>query len=544
MTMDQKVAGKKIPFIIAAAAVVAAGSVAAYLYFFGFPGKKANVLESAKFVPDEAFMTTFITTDSQSWAKLKRFGTPEAQKIVADSLQQMPAQMLGLDLNYEKDLKPWMGGITIAYLPPSNSAATTQSNTLMVVGIENQLKALEVSKRLQDQSKATVKETAYKGVNISNITQQDGQSYSTAVLDKHLLLASEPALVQQAIDTYKGEPSFASQNEAAKLLAQGVEVENPLAQIYLTDYAGAMQQLLSNSQQPPTTLEQLQQVQSMVVGVGVDDQGVRLKAKAQLDPQAATQEYTPASNQLINEFPAQTMLLATGKGISQGWQELVRRSSETPQLKASVDQIRQSIQQTVNLNADKEVFGWMDGEVALGVIPSNQGILSTFGFGAALVIDTSDRATATATLDKLGQQVKQSIPFLTSAERQANGIAVQEWTMPQGSLLGYGWLDNDTVFVGLGPLVDVIAGQPEQPLTQSKTFKDITGTLPTPNQGYFYLDMDQTLSIFNTILAQTGRPIPPEASTVLGSMQGVGVTATWPNKATSQLEMLLSLKRS
>ncbi|MBA3923993.1 MAG: DUF3352 domain-containing protein, partial [Nostocaceae cyanobacterium] len=63
-----------------------------------------------------------------------------------------------------------------------------------------------------------------------------------------------------------------------------------------------------------------------------------------------------------------------------------------------------------------------------------------------------------------------------------------------------------------------------------------------PNSGYFYVDMDKTMSLFNRFASQTQRPIPPETSAIFNSIRGLGVTATQPDKSTSQVEMLLGLK--
>jgi hypothetical protein len=62
------------------AAVVVAGSVAAYMYLKGPSGDSSGALGSAKLVPSTALIATYITTDPQAWAKLQQFGTPEAQK--------------------------------------------------------------------------------------------------------------------------------------------------------------------------------------------------------------------------------------------------------------------------------------------------------------------------------------------------------------------------------------------------------------------------------------------------------------------------------
>jgi len=57
----------------------------------------------------------------------------------------------------------------------------------------------------------------------------------SAVLNDHLVLAQELKAVEQAIDTFKGEPSFASVEGADSFLSKGVDLKTPsLKFIFLT----------------------------------------------------------------------------------------------------------------------------------------------------------------------------------------------------------------------------------------------------------------------------------------------------------------------
>jgi hypothetical protein len=193
----------------------------------------------------------------------------------------------------------------------------------------------------------------------------------------------------------------------------------------------------------------------------------------------------------------------------------------------------------VNIDLDKDIFGWMNGEFAFGAVPSNQGVLANVGFGGALVFDTSDRKTAEATLTKLDTLAKTQ--QINVANRNIAGKDVTEWQIPrQGALLAHGWLDQDTVFVALGgPVADAISDRKNQSLNNSDAFKAVTGSLHKPNGGYFYLDMDKTKTVplINSFISSDANTI-----TILSSIRGLGFTANSPDKSTSELEMLLALK--
>lgn len=553
--------GKSKFFIPAVgAALVVAGSVVAYMYFKGGPsGTSADALGSAKLVPSTALMATYVTTDPQAWAKLQQFGTPEAQKLVAQGLQDFNKEFFpGSDISYEKDIKPWVGGVMLAVLPP-NPAKPAQFNVpsqanppitlqqepknLLIVGIKDKISALNFANRLKGLKNVKSQESDYKGEKIIETVSDGKPTYSVVLNNSHLVLAPEKQTVENAIDTFKGQPSFASKEGASNIFSKGVDVKNTLAQIYIPDYAGMIQQLIAASPQarqlPPQSLAQLKQVKSMVAGVGVDDAGLRMKAIANLDPQLSKFQYqtTPAS--IVGQFPIDTFALVNGKDISRSWSTLVEQSKEYPELQQIVQQLRGQMR-IVNIDVDKDVFGWMNGEFAFGAIPSNQGILASLGFGGAFVFDTSDRKTAEATFTKLDNLAKTQ--RLNITQRKIAGKDVTEWQIPQqGALLAHGWLDQDTVFLALGgPIAESLTASKNQSLENSENFKTVTGSLQKPNGGYFYLDMEKTLSLVNSFAVR--QSMTPEVSAVFSSIRGVSATATSPNNSTSQLELLFALK--
>ena len=528
-----------------------AGGAAAYLYLKGNFSDAANPIASAKVVPDEALMATFISTDPKPWLQLQQFGTPEAEKLIKQCFQDLNQQLLTqYNIDYEQDLKPWVGSVAIAVLPSSSSKSvqdTLQSksapNLLMVVGIKDKLSAWNFANKLKSDKTLTTQEINYKGEKITE-TASKGESTYSSVLSDRLVLASDKQAVEQAIDTYKGEPSFANKDGVESLLSKGVNLKNSVAQVYLPDYAGVMQQLIESSpnrrQLPPEALTQLQQVKSMVAGVGIDEAGIRMKAIALVDQNAKMVNYQPSAGKILSNFPIDTFALVSGNGISRQWSAFVDQTKNISEVNLALGYARQYLK-TYNLNLDKDVFGWMDGEFALAAIPSSQGLLASIGFGGALVFDTSDRAGAEATLNKLDAIAKNN--FVTVASRDIGGKTITEWQVPfQGALLGHGWLDNHTIFVALGDsVVDAIATKPNSSLNNSESFKAVTGSLQQPNVGYFYLDMDRTMSVVNRF-ATRSYVITPEASTFLNSIRGIGMTASSPDKSISQMELLLALK--
>lgn len=544
----------KLLIPVLATGVIVASGVATYFYFRGGFGGDDSPLAGAKMVPDEALMTSFISTDSQAWSQLQKFGTQEARDLVTKSLQDLNKQAITeSNIDYEKDLKPWVGGITIAILPPNPvkpAQATPELpesfDVLAVVRIKDKISALNFINKLKAQKDVKIQETDYKGYKISQSTQGTSEpSYSTVINNDYVAIAPTKQAIEKAIDTIKGEPSFASKEGASSLLAKGIDLKNPIAQVYLPDYGSVVEQLIKNTpdagQIPPEALAQLKQVKAIAAGIGVDDAGLRMKAVADVDPQLLKNQYHIASGKLLEVFPAETIALVSGAGISKTWNAFSEQARSIPQINIGLDLARVQLQ-NYNLDLDRDIFGWMDGEFAFGAIASDKEMLAPVGFGGALLIQTSDRAAAETALSKLDNLAKTA--FISVAPREVGGKSVTEWQVPaQGALLGHGWLDNETVFVAFGgPISDAIVNKPSQSLNNSDNFKSVTNSLPKPNSGYFYLDMEKTVALM-TSKGQLGY-MPPENKAILESIRGIGMSASNPNDSISQVEMLLALKQS
>ncbi|RUT05647.1 hypothetical protein DSM106972_036540 [Dulcicalothrix desertica PCC 7102] len=541
-------------------AVVAAGAFAAYTFLLKGPsGDASGALASAKIIPDEAIMAGYITTDSQAWAKIEEFGTPEAQKLFAKGLEEFNKSADKEGYSYEKDIKPWVGGIMFAVLPPSpvKPAQAKASNKpepelLMVIGIKDKIAALNFTKKVD--KKVKTKETEYKGLKITEAiietkadikgNTKNTPSY-TAILDNnYVVYGSSKRSVEQAIDTFKGEPSLLSKQGASEILSKGADLKNTVAQFYIPDYAGMIDSLIKSDPEmakiPPKALDSLKQVKSMVVGFGIDDAGIRMKATANLDPKLNVYQYEPTNSKIVSTLPADTLALINGQGVNRWWDAMLNQSKDFPELQTALGAAR-TYTRYANIDLDKEVFAWMDGEFALAAISSDKGLLAQTGFGGALVFDTKDDKTAKSMFAKLDSLAKTQ--NVSVKQRNIGSKQVTEWDVPnQGAVVAHGWLDQDTVFVALGaPIADVLTTQNGKSLESDDSFKTITSSLQKPNGGYFYLDMDKTMVLVNKF-ATGANAIDPQSKAFLSSIRGVSMTATSSDKTSSQVEMLLSLK--
>ena len=114
--------------ILGASAVVVAGGVGAYFFLNKSPiplgGGVSSTAGTMNVVPKQSLMSVSISTDGAALSKLEQFLSPETKKLYDQALTQFQSELSSEDVNYEKDVKPWIGkNISIAILPRTKTAS-------------------------------------------------------------------------------------------------------------------------------------------------------------------------------------------------------------------------------------------------------------------------------------------------------------------------------------------------------------------------------------------------------------------------------------
>ncbi|WP_013321921.1 DUF3352 domain-containing protein [Gloeothece verrucosa] len=505
-------------------------------------GKNLTPIDAAEAVPQGALLTSYISTDAKDWSQLSKFGTLEAQQVLGKKLNQFKNNLSSQEINYEQDVYPWLGGVMLAFMP---SKSSTEPQVLIVAGIKNKFKAFDFEKKLKNQPNYKTTQTKHQGITITTLTTPNSPPLSFAIMGSYVLLGDKPETVEQSIDTLNGSLSYSDKPGAKQILTQTLTLNHPVAQVYIADYGAVIEQGLKNALPDaplaPNTLESLKQVDSIVVGLGLEDQGIHLQTVAKLNPSGFIPSLTVAPGKVLEQFPAKTFAVISGKALRDGWSNLVKQAQNDQYLQAWVDQVREGFR-SWNLDADQEVFGWMDGEFALGMVFSHQSTVPMMGIGGMIILETSDQSTAQSTFNKIDQMVK--MYDISVEPNSVNGIDVIDWKMPpQNFSLSRGWLNDHslamTLFMPFSTATDVKA---KDSVALSPNFRAITNSLPKNNFGYFYLDLNQMVTEFTKVAQMQGMTPNPDTMTVLNSLEGLALTATMPDKTTSEFDLLLTFK--
>ncbi|AFZ44764.1 hypothetical protein PCC7418_2622 [Halothece sp. PCC 7418] len=504
-----------------------------YGYFRLIVGKRLTPQASAKILPESASTMLFMETDPEVWSELEQYGTTEAQAVWQSSLQELEQEFLpDANIDYEEDVAPWLSGIAIANFPSINPFSQ-EENVLLIAGITNSLKAGNFLRSLESNEETEVRQRQYKGVTITEVKTAQGDRASAAMLQGYVLFSQQGNLIEQTIDTAQGDPAFASDEGVQKLLSQGLNLENPAAQVYFRNYTQWLGNNFSGSG--------LDIIESAVMGVSFEAEGLHLQTLA-LSAETNFLSLSPNDSQLLSEFPDSTLAVINGHQLDQVWSQVVRQSEDNPVLGIGLSVMRRWAK-SWDLDLDQDVFSWLDGEYAIALFPTEESSLPNLPLAGGILIQSSQREVGEQTLAKLGKIAAKN-PFLDQETETLGNTTITTWEDPsQQPLLSYGWLQDERLMVTVGTPFRIFAQQQgERALKNSRQFSAIAQQLPETNFGYIYLDMQQGMTLLETIPQQPLKNLSPEAKATLNSIRQIALTASQPKPSLRQIDLFLSLE--
>ncbi|MBE9112310.1 DUF3352 domain-containing protein [Nodosilinea sp. LEGE 07298] len=267
--------------------------------------------------------------------------------------------------------------------------------------------------------------------------------------------------------------------------------------------------------------------------------GMQLRGRYYYDAVPFTFGLTPSvanADSPLTRLPASTFLLISGRDVAgfwRGFSRILENASDFTQ--QGLATARSFFTLATGLDLDQDVFGWMDGEVAIAAFPTEGGPLQYLGLG--LLLQTSDRPTAESAL----AAVDGLLPSfgLSVSPRTINQQPATSWELghngeyvPELSVGSYGWVADDTLAITSGtvPMTSVLAPSPHDPLADFFLFDQATAAFPNPNNGYFYLNVGATLALAYQVFDLHNAPAFDSTKPYLGSLRSLSATtAQTPN---------------
>lgn len=546
---------------VGAAVLLIGGGAVAYWLLIQRKDSLGEVPMGAQLVPQDALVAASITTDAKQWEQLRTYGTPQTQAVLEQQLAMLRDNFLTVNgYSYQTDIQPWVGKeIMIAYLPSSAPITPTNPKTpaiapspldqlgmVMVLPIENPVQAQQLLEK-PDSPKTKFLERTYKGVRIRE--QQAGATQiSTMVLERFLVVTTDPRATERVIDTYKGDASLAATPGYTAALGQ-IQASQQFAQIYLNvPTAAAVAASNSARSLSPQNLAQVQQKQGIAATVTLEADGMRFKGVSWLKPDSQKRLVLENNaKSMPNRLPSETLLMVSGGNLQRLWQDYAESAESNPLTPFKPEDFRTRVKSFTGLDVEQDLLPWMKSEFSLSFIPAPKGTPSEIGAGIVLMVQASDRARAEKAFNKLDEFVTKQYQFQvqkTQIERQP----VVNLMSPLGGLTAtHGWLDNNVAFLTVGaPITNLIVPKPKATLKENELFKKAVVNDLATNNGHFFIDVDRTINAGNLTLSPLSPQSPqqkPLLNTLISGIRGVGVTAAIHDERSSRFDIFVVMKQ-
>jgi hypothetical protein len=499
---------------IAAALLTTATVAGAGGYFYlqnKDPGDRPEQLAMA--VPEQAYAVGYIATDPKVWSKLDRFGNPASKQLIDRSIQQIQKDTVG-DINFAQDVQPWLGNVMIASFV--NEKAAEKPTILAVSKVKDKLSAFNFLNKLKSKNKKPTTESDYKGAKIWSVSGDD--PFHVAYSNDWLVGSADRVAVEKSIDTLNGAPSFSQKNGNQFFASGRLNLPNPIASIYIDFPRMAAAVAKDHSKLNSNQIAKLVKAQSFVAGMGIDDQGLRAKALTQM--QDNTFRLPSTSSKVLAHFPADSLLVLNSSGIKNIWDETVKQSANEPKTMAAIEDLRKSFRTQTKLDLDKDVFGWLDGEYAIGIFPQEEGLLGSFtGLGITAVVEGSEPQVNEKSLDSMVKGLGAG-KVAIKPRQLPDGKTINDIASPfgVGNLVSYGSIDDKTVF--LSTKNSAIT----EPLSKGAEFQKVISTLPASDQGLTYINFRQLVNVLQgEALKKYTANMPPEYFSLLKTIEGMAI---------------------
>ncbi len=467
---------------------------------------------AAMFVPRQApVMVSLLVNPDRLEALRQVITAPAARRRSRAELNQLKQNLLATGLDYEQDVQPWLGEeITLAVTTldiDRQSSNGQQPGYLLVLETRDTGQSQRFLQRFWENRGGKLVSEQYQGVKLVSANpeatpvQPDGQDQeplkptATAIVgDRFVLFANHPKVLRSAINNVQ-VPDLG--------LEQATDYRRALAS-FQQGWIGLSFLNLPQLAAENTAVTVAQADDSLAIAFGLNRQGIL--AETALVAAAGNDKVVDSrpshAGQALQYVPASSPLAVSGIGLDQLWSEISTRLLSYNRIANLVNPSLRDLRTGRGLDLPQDIFAWVKGEYALGMLPHpNPGREPRPDW--LFVAETTDT-----------EQVQQAMQHLDAvAEQQGLGVGplgvaegkISAWTQlmattpqPQGQVnpgilqarvIGaHGTVDNYQVMATSLEAVDQVLKAPDHALSTSGTFKAAIAPLPTPSEGYLYLD--------------------------------------------------------
>lgn len=487
------------------------------------------------------------------------FATPEERSRSHAEFEQIKKSLLAnTGLDYTRDIEPWIGDeITLAVIDidfDGGSNNAKQSGFLLAVSSKNVDRSqqfLDSYWRKQSRADKTVQSEIYKGVQINykqvpiaNKKPSPISPFNPLSLPKTTL---PPSFATAAIDGSSDSgtnPSFVLFANSPTVIRDAVNNVAAANQNLNNspNYQKAFQQLtqgriaLAFVNQPQSQTEQNPHISlnSLAVAVGVNRRGLLAQTALVTSRENTASPTLSEPVKALQYIPSVSPFAVASTDLRNFWADLSSAVSTNAEVSKLVDRTFADIQQVWGVNLQQDIFNWVQGEYALGLLP-NSSNSADWIFAAE---KSADSQKAIDKLDEIARSKEYSIGNFTLRNQK-----ITAWTqLTTSQNLGKknnrksaieteakgvrATVGKYEIFTTSVEAMDAALEAAETgSLVANQDFQTSIEPLPPSNNGYFYLDWPSSRAIWEKQIPLL-RLIELSARPLFDHLRSLTVTST------------------
>ncbi len=495
-------------------AVAGGAVVGGYLFLAG-----AGIDHTAELVPAKAvaYVSVYLQPSTAQQTKLAgligRLPGFQDPATLSTKVDQMVHNALsGSGLNYETDVRPWIGGqlaIGAWQTPAAATGDPPTDNTVVVAEVKDRATAQAALDRLAKRDGGTTRHETYQGV---DLVLSDTAGY--AFLDNVVVFGEPRSALEAAVDVNRG---------AGDALAKSARFRDAMAELPSDRLAAAYVDLagLATTAGMP---KQAAGFSTIGVALVAEENGLHLSGLAPFDKATGTAaasaifDLSGTAAQLSGWMPKGTPFELSLFGLSQSIQAVeATATADTPEGKSIRDgfsAVRGAVALGLGLDFDKDLLPLLDGEAAAAI----SGFDPTKPSGQ-LFLRPSDPAAAAKTLTQVRDKLQSQ--GATIATQDAGGTTITTVSLAPFGSVSYAATDKVVIFA-LKP-ADVKAALDAHSsgatLAAADTYRSTFGIAGTHAGGELFVDIAAIASLVKDQLGASG-----DAGNLLSQLGTLGLT--------------------
>ena len=486
---------------------------------------------AAVFVSKQApLLASMLVNPDRIEALRQVFATPAERSRSHAEFEQIKKSLLAnTNLDYSRDIQPWIGDeITFAIATPdidrdrSNGQQTGFLLALSSQKVDRSQQFLDSYWKKQSATTKSVKFEQYKGIQLTykKLPTINQKSQSISPLNRLNLPSSNlpsnfaTALIGDSLDLKNNHNFvlFANDPKVLRDAIDNLEAGN-LNLNNSPEYQKALQQLTQgriavgfvNIPQPEIEKNPQVSLNSLGIAVGVNRRGLVAQTALVTSPENTTIPKLSQPVQALQYIPSASPFVVASTDLSNFWTELSSTITTNAEVSKLADRTLADIQTAWGINLPQDIFNWVKGEYALAVLPS----LSNSSDWIFAAETSADSQKAIARLDEIARSKEYSIGSFTLRNQKITAWT-QLTTNPNYGNGNERKTAIETEAKGVRATVgkyEIFTTSPEAmdealkaaetgSLMANQDFQTSVETLPTSNDGYFYLDWPSSRAIW------------------------------------------------